>query len=250
MTHPSRALAAAAAAALLTFALSACESTQEKSARLEKTALAHGGTGRKAAKGLSITKASAVLKVVSTAVVHGTEGAAATVTVRNASATAQRAVPLAITVRDATGGTLYSNTAPGTAASLAAVAYVPAHGETTWVDDQVQAAGTPASVSAEVGEGQPAPGAPPRISISHEAPVAEAGAAGQIHGRVTNASTVEQRELVVDALARRGDKVVAAGRAVLEQLAPGASSNFEVLLLGSSASGATVRLDVQPSRLR
>ncbi|MHB8531834.1 MAG: hypothetical protein ACYDC2_03845 [Solirubrobacteraceae bacterium] len=248
MRAPRRALGAAAAA-VLTLALSACETTQEKSARLEKVALAHGVTSGKAAKGLTIARPSTILKVLSTGIVHSTEGTAVAVTVRNTSAKAQQQVPLAITVRDGRGGSLYSNAAPGIAPSLTSIGYVPAHGQAQWVDDQVQAAGTPASVTAEVGEGQPASGPPPQLRLSHQTPVTEAGGS-QIHGHVTNASPVEQRELVVDALATRGGKLLAAGRAVLAHLGPGMTSNFEVLLIGAPPAGATVRIDLQPARLR
>ena len=115
-------------------------------------------------------------------------------------------------------------------------ALLPAHATSTWIDDQVQAAGTPASVSAKVGEGQAVTGAIPSIAVAG-AHLSE----GQVEGSVVNRSQVGQRELVVDAIARRAGKIVAAGRAVVPQAEAGSSTHFQAFLIGS-AQGA--QLDV------
>jgi hypothetical protein len=133
-----------AALALVALALTGCETTAEKSARLERQAKL-AGNGSLAQKGLSITRASSVVSVVSTAVVHSSEGAVAVVTLRNSSAHALRTVPIAIAVTDPGGRTLFQNDAPGLQASLVSVASLPAHGVLTWVDDQVPANGAPAA---------------------------------------------------------------------------------------------------------
>jgi hypothetical protein len=51
---------------------------------------------------------------------------------------------------------------------------------------------------------------------------------------------------VVFGVARHGDRVVAAGRAVLPQLAAGASARFEVFLVGD-ARGARLHLSAPPT---
>ena len=57
-------------------------------------------------------------------------------------------------------------------------------------------------------------------------------AASPAIGNVANRSAVEQRRLVVFAVARKGDRVVAAGRAIVERLAPGKSAHFTAFLIG------------------
>lgn len=221
----------AAALVLAALALTACESSQEKSAKLEKVAKreAKEAAARRplAQRGLSITRESKIVKVTATAVLHSSEGAAALVTVRNASATAMRDIPIEITVRDAHGASIYTNDTPGLAAALVSVPLLPAHATSTWVDDQVQASGVPASVTARIGEGERTTAAIPRLTIEG-AHLAE----GQAEGSVVNHSTVGQRELVLYAIARRGGTIVAAGRAVVPFVAAGTSTHFQVLFIG------------------
>jgi hypothetical protein len=228
----SRSAALALAALTLALALSGCETTQEQSAKLEKTAkhfaLSH--------RGLTIAHVSTQVHVLGATVMHDSEGAAAAVTVSNVSAHALRSVPLAITVRSASGQTVYQNNAPGLEAGLTSISSLPAHGTVTWVDDQVPASGGPASVSAIAGEAQAASGPEPRIEVQglH---LAEA-ATGEASGTVRNRSIVAQQHLVVYVVARRGGTIVAAGRAVLAEVAAGASGAsvpFQVFLVGTPA---------------
>jgi len=218
-----------AALLLAALALSGCGTTQEESAKLEKTAkhfaLAH--------KGLTIARASTQVHVLEATVVHDSEGAAAAVTVRNASSHTLRSVPTAITVRSAGGQTLYQNNAPGLEAALTQISSLPAHGTVTWVDDQVPTAGGPASVSAIAGEVPPASGPEPRVEVQG-AHLAEAST-GEVSGTVRNSSSVAQQRLVVYVPARRGGKIVAAGRAILGEVAAGAPVPFHAFLVSSPA---------------
>jgi hypothetical protein len=220
-----------AALALVALVLTACESNQERSARLEKIERPREEEAAKrrelAQRALTITRESIKVKVIATAVVHGSEGAAAIVSLRNDSSTSLRDVPIRITVRSASGASVYTNATPGLSPTLLSVALLPAHDVVTWIDDQVQASGIPASVSAQVGEGTPATGAIPRLSVEG-AHLSEA----QAEGNVVNHSAVAQQELVVDALARRGGRIVAAGRAVLAQAAAGSSTPFQIFFVG------------------
>jgi hypothetical protein len=240
----------AAVLALACLALSGCESTQEKSARLEKAALAnqHGPGAR--AKQLTITRPSAVIKVVSSSLVHSSEGMAAVVVLRNGSATAQSDVPIAITAHGAGGGAVYTNTSGGQAASLVSAALVPAHGELTWVDDQVQASSTPTAVTAEVGEGKPVKGAAPKVAVSSYHLGEEPGGLPVLQGTLANRSSLAQSELAIYAVASAGGRVQAAGRAVLPSLATGASASFQIFLIGTVPHGAHITLDAPPTVLR
>ncbi len=220
---------APAALVLAALALSGCESTQEESAKLEKTAkhftLAH--------KGLTIAHASTRVQVLGATVVHNSESAAAAVTVRNSSSHTLSSVPIAITVRNAHGQTVYQNNVPGLEAGLTQISSLPAHGSVTWVDDQVPVSEAPASVTAIAGEAPVASGPEPRIEVAGTH-LAEAST-GEASGTVRNRSSVTQQHLIVYVIARRGTTIVAAGRAVLAEVAPGASVPFQAFLVGTAA---------------
>jgi hypothetical protein len=229
-----------AALVLVAVALSGCETTQEESAKLEKTAkhftLAH--------RGLTITHASTQAQVLGATVLRSSEGAVAAVTVRNSSSHTLRAVPIAITVKGTRGQTVYENNAPGLEAGLTSISSLPAHGSVTWVDDQVPSAGEPASISAVAGEASTASGPEERIEIG-ALHLGEAST-GETSGTLRNRSSITQQKLVVYVLARRGGRIVAAGRAVLPEAAPGVSVPFQAFLVGS-ATGAKLEASAPAS---
>jgi hypothetical protein len=221
-------------ALLLALALTGCESNIERSADLAK--LAHHR--RALQQGLSIAHVSADVEVVATTVLRGTEAAAAVVQLRNRAPRALRDVPIAIAVKDAGGRTLYQNDTPGLEATLTSLASIAAHGEATWIDDQVQASSAPASASATVGEAPAASGPLPRIEVEGLHPGEESATGGRnVAGTVRNRSGVTQQSLVVYVLAKRGSEIVAAGRAQLAEVAAGASVPFQAFLVGSPSGG-------------
>lgn len=222
--------------------LSGCETTAEKSARLAREAK-HVTLSE---KGLVITRRSADVEVVATAIVHDSERAAAIVTLRNRSAHAERAVPIAITVRDSRGRTLLQNNAPGLESALVSVPSIGPHATVAWVDDQLPPTGPPASVSANVGASPPQSRPQPAVAVS-AARISEDPANGVIAGgTVVNRSKVAQSGLAVFAIARRGGKIVAAGRAIVPELAPGASTSFQASLVGAP-SGARLAVVASPA---
>ena len=233
--------------ALAALALSGCETSAEKSAKLEKAALARLPKGP-APSGLSVTKPSRVLKVLSSTILHDSEGTAAVVTLRNDSPSALQAVPLEITLTGASGSTLYSNTGSGLSPSLTSVSYIPAHGTTTWVDDQVQAAETPTAIRAVAGEGIRAAGQPPRIEV-HRGEVTQEASGTEVKGTAVNGSSIAQRELVIYAVSAQGGRILAAGRAVLRELGGGGSASFSILMIGSAPRGARITLSAPATTL-
>jgi hypothetical protein len=241
--------AAALLLVLASLALTACESSQEKNAKLEKIvkreaaeAKRHGVLGP---RGLTITHQSTKVKVVATDVLHSSEGTAAVVTLHNMSSTALREVPIKITVQSASGAAIYSNDTPGLAAALVAVPLIPAHASTTWIDDQVQAAGVPARLAAEVGEGEPVIGAIPRLNVE-STHLAQGTSGIEGEGKLVNSSGVAQRELVLYAIARRAGRIVAAGRALIPQAEAGSSTRFQVFFIGDPR-GAQLEVSAPPS---
>jgi hypothetical protein len=149
-------------------------------------------------------------------------------------------VPIAITVSDARGKTILSNNAPGLEAGLVSVASLPAHAEAFWVDDQLPAGSKPVRVSARVGEGTQV-ATVPQIAISAIHPTEGAATGPGVAATASNRGRVAQQSLAVFALARRAGQIVAAGRAVIPELAAGASAPFQLFFVGS-AQGAQLRL--------
>ncbi len=232
-----------AALLLCALALGGCETTAEKSARLERVAK-HAALSSE--RGLTIAKASPYVKVVAARVLHSGEQTAAIVTLRNLSSHALRDLPIAITVRDASGHAIFQNNAPGLEAALTSVALLPADAQVTWVDDQVQASGAPASVAALVGEAPRAPAGVPRLRVGGVHPIEDPASGPGAAGTVTNASGIVQYDLVVYALARRNGKLVAAGRAVLPEVPAHGSSGFEIFWVGNPV-GAQLVLSAPPT---
>ena len=235
-------MALALGGAALAGSLAGCETTAEKSARLEKTA----HHTHLAEQGLTITKQSADVHVLDATLVHGSEGSAAVVTLRNDSGHTLKGVPIAITVKDVHGSTLFQNNAPGLEAALTTLASLPAHGEATWVNDQVPVSGTPTSVSAIVGASPPASGPVPRIEARSVHSSKESGGTGAA-GTVRNRSNVAQQNLVVYVLARRAGTIVAAGRRCCPKSQRARRSRFRRFSWGCLAGQSYRRA---PRRLR
>jgi hypothetical protein len=239
------------ALALAALALTGCETTAEKSAKLERAAKQQAlrAGGRTVERGLSITHPSTRIAVGARTVLAGTEGAAAVVTLHNLSAETLRDIPIEITVEDSRGKTVYTNEVPGLATALVSVPLLAAHGTTRWIDDQIQpSGGTPASVRVEIGEGRPSTGATPRLSVvgAHlfDDPTSGSGA----EGSVANHSRVAQQELVVYGFAMRAGKVVAAGRALLAQSPAQSSTHFQLYFIGDPR-GAQLHFETPPTTL-
>jgi hypothetical protein len=239
----------AAALVLVALALSGCETTAEKAAKLEKVAKRREReVGVHLEHGLSITHVSRKVKVDGTTILRSSEGAAVVVTLRNTSTTPLRNVPVEINVRDAHGASVYANTVPGLAAGLISAPLIPAHGELRWVDDQVQLSGSPASAVATVGEAASTTGAIPRITVTGTHVVEDPTNGPTAEGTVVNASGVSQQELIVYAVATHAGRIVAAGRAIVPEAAAHSSTRFQLFFIGDPR-GATVALSAPPTTL-
>jgi hypothetical protein len=220
--------------------LCGCESTQERSTQLARQAKHE----LLASHGASVTKESPSVRVLQSTVIHSGSATAVVVALRNTSTHTLENAPIEVTVRDAHGSVLYQNNASGLEPSLTTVSLLLPGQETIWVDDQVTASGSPASASALAGEGTQASGGIPQLSISGTHQSAEAGAEATLSGNVANHSQTAQQSLVVYAVARRGVKIVAAGRAVLPEV-PAAATNvaFQIYFVGDP-SGAQIQTSV------
>jgi hypothetical protein len=204
--------------------LCGCQSTQERSAELQRAAKHDVLT----TQGVSVTKENPSVQVLQSTVVHSGEATAVVVALRNTSSHALENAPIEVTVRDPHGTVLYQNNASGLEPSLTTVSLLEPGQETIWVDDQVTASGTPTSASALVGAATRASGSLPQLSIAGTHLSAEAGAEATLSGTVENHSQMTQQNLVVYAVARRASKIVAAGRAVLPEVTAGTNAGTNV----------------------
>jgi hypothetical protein len=229
---------------LLVLASSGCESTQDKSARL-----AREGKGVKLdTTGTVVRKQTSRVRVLSTAVIQDENGTAAVVSMRNTGGRPLARLPVSIDVRGRNGKSLFRNDAPGLEPALAGVTLLGPSERLLWVNDQAEAAAKPRRVSAKVGDPrEKAPRRVPRISISRVRLVEDAVSGTAAEGFATNRSRIEQRKLVVFAVARKGRRIVAAGRAQINRLKPGKRAHFQAFFTGNP-KGGRLELAAPPTR--
>jgi hypothetical protein len=224
---------------LAALALSGCESSQEKSARLERAAklVAAKAAPSGPSPTSALTSPSTKVKVGQVSILKGTEGLAAVVTLQNTSSTPLRDVPIALSVRDTNGGIVYSNEAPGQAPGLGSASLIAAHSRVTWIDDQIQGSGTGLKATAKVGEAPAVNGGVPQITIAGAHLIEDPSSGAGAEGSVVNHSGINQSELVVDAEVRHGKEIVAVGRAVVPEAPAGASTRFQLFFVGDPRGG-------------
>jgi hypothetical protein len=228
------------AAGFLGLACSGCETTAEHSAQLEKRAKHEKLT----LQGVSVTKENQSVKVLQSTILSSREGTAVAVELLNTSSHALVNAPIEITVRNARGGVIFQNDQPGQDPSLTRVSLLAARRQTLWVDDQVPASGA-TSARALVGQATRAPTSVPQMSVSGIHLMGEGNEAGAV-GSVRNRSRVTQQHLVVYVVARKGGGIVAAGRAILPEVAPAASVAFQAYFVGDP-SGARLQASAPPT---
>lgn len=228
-------------ATLLMFGASGCESTQEKSARLEAQAQAV-----EREKGLAIARQSRFVRPSEPAVLSDENGTAVALTLVNRRGTPLRDVPVAIDVLDRRNRTVFRNDAPGLERTLVSAPLVPGDGRVIWVNDQVLASGDAARVRVRTGDGRPAPRRVPRIEVGRPRLEADPVSGVAAVGRVTNRSRVLQRDLNIFAVAERRGRVVAAGKAQVKRLRPGRSATYSVFFIGNPR-GARISVYAPPT---
>lgn len=224
--------------------LTACQSTQDRSAELE----AKGETTLLSEEGLKIKRENPDVKVTSTAVLTSAEGNAVVVDLHNDSDENLTEVPILIEVLNAKGDSVYKNDIPGIEPALAAVPYIPAHGDAEWVNDQVLGVGKPKSVKVKVGTGGGVHSGPlPEIEVSQPRIEGDPVSGVSATGTVVNKTGVDQRRLLLYVVARKGDRVVAAGRGALEHLKPELKKLKYTIFFIGNPGGADLKLSKYPA---
>lgn len=239
-----------AGAALAALTLSACESTQDKAAKVR----AEGEKFLAGRRGLKIGAVNKDVKVLGKTILSDKNGTAVVVELRNTGKADEAQVPIAIRLADAAGRKVFANDAPGIEAALTSIPLLPRGKEEVWVHNQILPSGKPKTLDVTVGEPPKqvtVPAKPPHITISNVRTDRDSDGPF-VTGIVHNRSDVEQKRLTIFCVARRGGKIVAAGRAVVEKLPAGEPKKpirFSVYFIGNPA-GATLDFSVPPVALK
>jgi hypothetical protein len=224
-----------------TLALAGCQSTQSKSAQLEE----EGGDLVKVTK-LDVGAENRHVDVVEKVVLTDVNGTAVAVVMKNGSQEGLADAPIQIDVQDAKGKSVFKNNLSGTETSLVQVPVVKPASEVYWVHDQVIPMGKPAKVDVTVGEAKPLPNDIPEIVVSPPKLNRDPVSGLEVTGTVTNKSDVEQNNLVLYAIARKGGKIVAAGRGMITKLkTDGSPATYHIFFIGNPA-GAEVSVVAPP----
>lgn len=193
---------------------SGCESTQEKSAKLE----AQGAQLAKIEK-VEIGAKNRDIEVLDKVLLTDQYGTAVVLRIRNSSAQGQIDVPVGIDVKNAKGKSIFKNDVEGLEEGLQKVQIVEPNSETYWVNDQVLISEKPASVDVEIGRSDiPWPSKIPEIEMTPPELVVDPIDGYEVDGTVFNRSSVEQTDLLLYAVATKGNEVVAAGRGLIPKL--------------------------------
>jgi hypothetical protein len=218
-----------------------CQSTQEKSAKLAAQA------GKlEAEEGLKVGERSRDVTVAGSTVITDENGSAVVVRLDNEAGRTLADVPIGVALLDAAGETVFRNDTPGLQRSLTHAALLE-RGRTVWVNDQVVAASPPERAQITVGASDARPPDPlPRLSTSGvrliEDPVSGVAAAGSVR----NDGAKDLRRVLVTAVAERGGKAVAAGRAIVPRVRAGKGTRFRIFFIGDP-KGAELTATAQPS---
>jgi hypothetical protein len=238
-----RAAAALAAAGTIVVGASACQTTQELSAKIgakigHQSAIA--GTTRLGALNRSV-------RVERIALLTSSGQTAVALALTNTSASAQAAFPVLIDVRDAGGRTVYRNDTHGIEPSIQQLALLAPHATAWWVDNEVLASGgVPKSVSAQLGAPTAtAPASVPEITAK-DVSASDSFPGPHISLTVDNSSSVAQTQLPVYVVALRAGAVVGAGRGIVPALAPGHSAALSVPMVGA-VDKSTISVTIAPA---
>jgi hypothetical protein len=236
-----RALVVVGCGALVVTA-SACESTESESAKIARQAGAAEVTST-----LKLGAANRDVHVSNVTLVSGAGRKAVAVKLTSSSARTQSEVPLLVKVTGAGGKVVYSNST-GAEALLSHVTLLRAHSSTWWVDDEVLSSGAASTAKVSVGTAKRSqPDAAAAALSATTTHVAELAGTTTVSGAVANHTGKVQSRVPVFAVAVRGGKVVAAGRAVVASVPVRASApaSFDIPLVGD-ATGAKIELTALP----
>jgi hypothetical protein len=224
---------------VLTVALSACESTEQESAKI-------GREGRQLVAGPGKLRLGAVnhsVRVSDVTLLVSSGRTAVAVRLTGTLASPQADVPVLVEVSGAGAKQLYTNGTGGLEASLQQMALLRPHEPEWWVNDQVLSSQNATGVKVRVGTGKVLRTSVPLPTLTTAGLHLEHQSGFSVlDGNVVNSSSKAANKVAVYAVAVTGKRVVAAGRAVVTAPAR-SSSSFHIFLVGNPA-GARVEMTV------
>ncbi len=232
-----------AGCAALAVTVSACQSTEQESAKISR----EGQLAREAGA-LKLGAVNHNVRVSDVTLVSSGGRMAVVAKLTSSSGRAQANLPVSVNVAGSAGKVLYSNEAGGLEPSLQHVALLRAHRSAWWVDDQVLSSQHTTGVKLRVGTGTSAPARATANLATTSAHIHVQGGVSVLDGTLVNHSSRAQSAVPVFAVALKGSRVVAAGRVVVASLAGhrGAAAAFEIFLIGDTR-GARIEVSAIPT---
>jgi len=226
--------------------LLACQSTQDLSAQREAE-----GQQALTQQGLKITagEVNEQLEVVESAVMQDQNGGAVVAVIRNTGSGDLATVPIAIDVRNAQGKSVFKNNFPGLEQNLVSIPVLQAGESVEWVNDQVFATSAPKAVKVRLGNAKPLPADLPEIEVTPAKLEIDPVSGVLATGKVINRSGEELRKVILFAVARKGDRIVAAGRGQIQKLKAAANkpATYNIFFIGDPR-GAQISVHGFPTR--
>jgi hypothetical protein len=223
--------------------LTACESSQDKARAIRERAQAT------APKPLVIPKPSKDVKVQDTTLLHDENGDAIVVELKNESKQTLVNVPILVEIRDPKGKAVYKNNTAGLDFALNHIAVLQPGETFDWVNDQLTATGKIAKVTVGQPEAKPPSGPLPELAVSPPRLQHDFSGAN-VSGTVTDKSKIDQSHLILFAVARQGDQIVAAGRGQIKALKVSAKpAPYNIYFIGNPV-GADVEIQAPPTVLK
>ncbi len=221
--------------------VSACESTEQESAKIASQEQAAS------ASALKLGAVNRHVRVSDVTLVSGGGRMALAARLTSSSTRAQADVPLLVNVTGPGGKILYTNATPGLEASLQHISSLRAHQAVWFVDDQVLTNQRTSAVKVTVGTGVSSPSSRATSLTTTAVHTVQQAGVSVLSARLLDRGAPAHTMAAVFAVALKGARVVAAGRATVETGArSGAGTPFQIFLIGN-AVGAKVELTAVPA---
>ncbi len=223
--------------------LTGCVTTQQIAARARLV----DARIRASQSPLEITTVNPSVRVGRLSLIRGRAGTALVAEFLNLSRRPLTDVPIAVGVTTSSGRKLYFDRAPNSDYFDSHVAAIGRRSDVTWVFTAPgrAARGRPFAQAGISELPEPGIASLPQIAVKR-VPGASASGARALRVSVSNLSAVPQYGLQVSAVAVRGGRVLAAGRATLGHLGTRATATIRLTLLGTVRK-ATIHLSALPT---
>lgn len=224
-------------------ALAGCETTMEKSAKLEVS-----GADLAQIETVKLGAVNRDIEIVDKTILTDQYGTAVIVRVKNTGNQPQVDVPIQIDIKDPKGKSVFKNDTEGLEDGLLNIQVIESGQETWWVHDQVFPNGKAVSVDVTIGKSEaPVPASVPEISVTEPEINRDPVSGIEVQGEVTNESGVEQTDLLLYAVATKGGRVVAAGRGLVPKLKTGPKGEpYNIFFIGDP-KGADIEVFATPN---